>query len=105
MRVFRLPEKALGVQLWSPLLAWVQFSWGLSVCRLLGGERIRAARHLQVRPGQDRRHEHQGVPRPLGWRGLGAAGQVTGEEPGAGAGLEAPRSSPLGPTGLDSFLH
>lgn len=52
----------------------------LSVHRLLGSKWIRTAGHLQVGPGQDRGHEHQGVQRPLGRGRLGAAGQVTLEE-------------------------
>ncbi|KAG7279211.1 hypothetical protein CRUP_013603, partial [Coryphaenoides rupestris] len=42
--------------------------------RLLGGEWLRAAGSVQVRPGRGRGHEHHGVQGPLGRRGLGAPG-------------------------------
>lgn len=66
-----LPSEPVGTQCPAHL------SRALSVHRLLGSKRVWTARHLQVRPGQDRRHEHQGVQRPLGRGRLGAAGQVT----------------------------
>lgn len=77
-----LSEKALGVQPNSLpcflLVPGSSYRGFLSGHRLLGGEWVWTARHLQVRPGQNRRHEHQGIPRPLGRGRLGAAGPVTG---------------------------
>lgn len=57
--------------------------------RLLGGERLRPLRHLQVRLRPRGRDEHGGVPRPLGRGGLGAAGQVRW-------GVPAPHDPPPG---------
>ncbi|XP_012930156.1 N-acetyl-beta-glucosaminyl-glycoprotein 4-beta-N-acetylgalactosaminyltransferase 1 isoform X2 [Heterocephalus glaber] len=51
---------------------------------LLGSERLWSLRDLQVRLRPRGRHEHGGVPRPVGRRGLGAPGQ--GPAGGAGGG-------------------
>ncbi|XP_056657008.1 N-acetyl-beta-glucosaminyl-glycoprotein 4-beta-N-acetylgalactosaminyltransferase 1 isoform X2 [Monodelphis domestica] len=66
---------------------------------LLGGERLRALWHLQVGLRPRRRHEHRGVPRPLGRRGLGAAGQGPAGRPG---GRAAPAPELLPPLPLQA---
>ncbi|XP_072720299.1 N-acetyl-beta-glucosaminyl-glycoprotein 4-beta-N-acetylgalactosaminyltransferase 1 isoform X1 [Ciconia boyciana] len=53
--------------------------------RLLGGERLRPLRHLQVGLRPRGRDEHGGVQRPLGWGGLGTPGQGPSEWAGGGA--------------------
>lgn len=75
-----VPPSLCHQSLWEGTQCPAHLSSVSSVHRLLGSKRIWPPRHLQVRPGQDRGHEHQGVQRPLGRGRLGAAGQVMLEE-------------------------
>ncbi|XP_032494606.1 N-acetyl-beta-glucosaminyl-glycoprotein 4-beta-N-acetylgalactosaminyltransferase 1 isoform X7 [Phocoena sinus] len=63
--------------------------------RLLGGERLRPLWDLQVRLRPHWRHEHRGVPGPVGRRGLGTSGQGPAGRAGGGAAPSAELLPPL----------